>query len=129
MELFETHPDVKDVFMPFNGMKTSELQHSKQLQAHALRVMGFVQKCVARLDEKEKLDKLLEELGKAHFYYGAPKKYIDQVGPQFVKAIEPSLKDIWSSDLKESWTQLFSYISFQMRNALTAAEKAKRGSK
>lgn len=41
------------------------------------RVMGFVQKVVARLDEKEKLDKLLEELGKAHFYYGAPKKYID----------------------------------------------------
>lgn len=39
--------------------------------------MGFVQKAVARLDEKEKLDKLLEELGKAHFYYGAPKKYID----------------------------------------------------
>jgi len=39
--------------------------------------MGFVQKCVARLDEKEKLDKLLEDLGKAHFYYGAPKKYID----------------------------------------------------
>lgn len=39
--------------------------------------MAFVQKAVARLDEKEKLDKLLEELGKAHFYYGAPKKYID----------------------------------------------------
>jgi ribosome assembly protein YihI (activator of Der GTPase) len=39
--------------------------------------MAFVQKAVARLDEKEKLDKLLEELGKNHFYYGAPKKYID----------------------------------------------------
>lgn len=35
--LFETHPDVKDVFMPFNGMKVDELQHSKQLRAHALR--------------------------------------------------------------------------------------------
>ena len=39
--------------------------------------MAFVQKAVARLDEKEKLDKLLEELGKNHFYYGAPKKYIE----------------------------------------------------
>ncbi|CAG7827277.1 unnamed protein product, partial [Allacma fusca] len=45
-------------------------------------VMAFVQKAVARLDEKEKLDKLLEELGKAHFYYGAPKKYIDVSTPQ-----------------------------------------------
>jgi len=41
------------------------------------RVMGFVQKAVARLDEKEKLDNLLDELGRAHFYYGAPKKYIE----------------------------------------------------
>lgn len=47
------------------------------LSVFFFRVMGFVQKVVARLDEKEKLDKLLEELGKAHFYYGAPKKYID----------------------------------------------------
>jgi len=39
--------------------------------------MGFVQKAVARLDEKEKLDNLLDELGRAHFYYGAPKKYIE----------------------------------------------------
>ena len=39
--------------------------------------MAFVQKAAARLDEKEKLDKLLLDLGKNHFYYGAPKKYID----------------------------------------------------
>lgn len=55
--------------------------------------------------------------------------FLQQVGPHFLKAIEPSLKEIWSSDLKESWTQLFAYISYQMKNALTAAEKAKRGSK
>jgi len=35
--LFETHPDVKDSFMPFNGIKVEELHHSKQLRAHALR--------------------------------------------------------------------------------------------
>jgi hypothetical protein len=38
--------------------------------------MGFVQKAVARLDEKDKLDKLLEDLGKAHFYYGGMGKTI-----------------------------------------------------
>ncbi|OXA57113.1 cytoglobin-2 [Folsomia candida] len=129
VSLFETHPDVKEVFLPFNGIKHEELQHSKQLRAHALRVMAFVQKAVARLDEKEKLDKLLEELGKAHFYYGAPKKYIDHVGPQFIKAIEPVLSEIWSSDLKDSWMQLFAYITHHMRTAITLAEKAKRGSK
>ena len=52
------------------------------------RVMAFVQKAVARLDEREKLDKLLEELGKNHFYYGAPKKYID-VRFNLLNLIEP----------------------------------------
>jgi len=41
--LFETHPDVKEVFMPFNGIKVEELQHSKQLRAHALRYITVIQ--------------------------------------------------------------------------------------
>ncbi|RZF45271.1 hypothetical protein LSTR_LSTR011099, partial [Laodelphax striatellus] len=42
------------------------------------RVMAFVQKAVARLDEPEKLDSLLRELGRKHFTYGAKHKYIDE---------------------------------------------------
>ena len=39
--LFETHPDVKEVFMPFSGIKVEELKHSKQLRAHALRLAAL----------------------------------------------------------------------------------------
>lgn len=35
--LFETHPDVQQVFMPFSGIELEELKQSKQLRAHALR--------------------------------------------------------------------------------------------
>lgn len=41
------------------------------------RVMAFVQKAVARLNEPEKLTTLLKELGKKHFGYGAKQKYVD----------------------------------------------------
>jgi hypothetical protein len=41
------------------------------------RVMAFVQKAVARLHEPEKLEALLQELGKKHFTYGVKPKYID----------------------------------------------------
>ncbi|KAG8301763.1 hypothetical protein J6590_045756 [Homalodisca vitripennis] len=37
ISLFETHPDVQQVFLPFNGLPIDELKHSKQLRAHALR--------------------------------------------------------------------------------------------
>jgi Globin. len=35
--LFETHPDVQQVFMPFKGIELEDLKYSKQLKAHALR--------------------------------------------------------------------------------------------
>jgi hypothetical protein len=39
--------------------------------------MAFVQKAVARLHEPEKLEALLQELGRKHFTYGAKPKYVD----------------------------------------------------
>jgi hypothetical protein len=41
------------------------------------RVMAFVQKAVARLYEPEKLENLLQDLGKKHYTYGAKQKYVD----------------------------------------------------
>jgi hypothetical protein len=39
--------------------------------------MAFVQKAVARLHEPEKLEALLQELGRKHIAYGAKPKYVD----------------------------------------------------
>lgn len=39
--------------------------------------MAFVQKAVARLHEPEKLETILQELGKKHYTYGAKQKYVD----------------------------------------------------
>lgn len=63
--------------MPFKGLSKEELRHSKELRAHGLRVMGFVQKVVARLDEPEKSENLLKELGRNHVMYGAKIDYVD----------------------------------------------------
>ncbi|KAK8734353.1 hypothetical protein OTU49_006144 [Cherax quadricarinatus] len=38
MGLFETHPDVQEVFTPFRGLPMEEVQQSKELRAHALRL-------------------------------------------------------------------------------------------
>ncbi|XP_071455056.1 uncharacterized protein [Hetaerina americana] len=121
--LFETHPDVQEVFMSFQGIELEELKHSKQLRSHALRVMGFVQKTVARLHEPEKLDVLLRELGKKHYGYSAKQEYIDLIGPQFIQAIKPSLEDKWSPELHDAWSQLFAYMSAVMKAEMDVEEK------
>ncbi|XP_071040529.1 globin C, coelomic-like isoform X2 [Parasteatoda tepidariorum] len=117
MNLFETHPDVQDVFMPFKGLTKEELRHSTELRAHGLRVMGFVQKVVARLDEPEKSEQLLRELGKNHVMYGAKIDYVD-VRPQFVFAVKPSMKDHWSDDIEDAWIQLFKFMAYKMKKAM-----------
>ena len=75
--LFEAHPDVQDVFMPFKGLTKDDLQHSNQLRSHALRVMGTVEKCLARIDEPKKLEQVLSDLGSRHVMYNAKVDYID----------------------------------------------------
>ncbi|KAG8179367.1 hypothetical protein JTE90_016542 [Oedothorax gibbosus] len=123
MNLFETHPDVQDVFMPFKGLSKEELRLSEELRAHGLRVMGFVQKVVARLEEPEKADNLLRELGKNHVMYGARRAYVDLIGPQFVYAVKPSMTDHWSDEIEESWLQLFRYMAFVMKKAMLESIK------
>lgn len=118
MSLFETHPDVQEVFMPFRDLTREELSKSTDLRAHALRVMGFVQKIVARLDEPEKAEQLLHELGKKHIMYGAKPEYVDLIGPQFVYAVKPSLEDHWTNEIEEAWLQLFRFIAYCMKESM-----------
>ena len=54
--------------------------HSSQLNSTLLsllssRVMSFIEKSVARLDQLERLEALAIELGKSHYRYNAPPKY------------------------------------------------------
>lgn len=43
--------------------------------SQSLRVMSFIEKSVARLDQPERLEALAVELGKSHYHYNAPPKY------------------------------------------------------
>ncbi|EEB14769.1 Globin D, coelomic, putative [Pediculus humanus corporis] len=126
VSLFETHPDVQESFMSFSGVDIEDLKHSKQLRAHALRVMAFVQKAVARLHEPEKLETLLKELGRKHVGYGAKQKYVELVGPQFILAIKPSLEKQWDEELDDAWTHLFKIIEFVMVSSMDDDRKDQR---
>lgn len=119
MKLFETHPDVQDVFMPFKGMAKEDMQHSSQLRAHALRVMDIVEKCLAEIDDSNKVEAMLHELGSRHVMYNAKVDYIDLIGPQFIWAIQPAIGDHWNQEVEEAWSDFFKLISFCMKEAMT----------
>uniref|UniRef100_A0A8B9GMS8 X globin n=1 Tax=Astyanax mexicanus TaxID=7994 RepID=A0A8B9GMS8_ASTMX len=90
------------------------------------RVMSFIEKSVARLDQLERLDMLAVELGKSHYRYNAPPKYYGYVGAEFICAVRPILKDKWTPELEKAWKTLFRYITRLMRQGYLEEEGAKR---
>ncbi|XP_014835876.1 PREDICTED: neuroglobin-like [Poecilia mexicana] len=116
VRLFETHPECKDVFFLFRDVQDLErLRTNRELRAHGLRVMSFIEKSVARLDQPERLEALAVELGKSHYHYNAPPKYYNYVGAEFICAVQPILKERWTTELEEAWKTMFQYVSSLMR--------------
>ncbi|XP_062863896.1 x globin [Trichomycterus rosablanca] len=127
VRLFETHPECKDVFFLFRDVADLErLRTSKELRAHGLRVMSFIEKSVARLDQLERLDSLAVELGRSHYRYNAPPKYYGYVGAEFICAVRPILKDKWTAELEAAWKTLFQYVTRLMQQGYAMEEEAKR---
>ncbi|KAG9344843.1 hypothetical protein JZ751_010532 [Albula glossodonta] len=144
VRLFETHPECKDVFFLFRDVEDLErLRTSKELRAHGLRaaavkgeeqafkkalklikeVMSFIEKTVARLDQLERLDQLALDLGKAHYRYNAPPKYYSYVGVEFIRAVQPILKEKWTAELEEAWKDLFLYVTRIMKKGYLLEER------
>ncbi|ROI68640.1 Neuroglobin [Anabarilius grahami] len=147
VRLFETHPECKDVFFLFRDVEDLErLRTSRELRAHGLRnglpllkesfsesdercvsrVMSFIEKSVARLDQLERLETLALELGKSHYRYNAPPKYYGYVGAEFICAVQPILKDKWTAELEQAWKTLFQYVTGIMKEGYLEEERTKR---
>ncbi|KAM4665106.1 neuroglobin-like isoform 2-T2 [Discoglossus pictus] len=104
IRLFETHPECQDVFFLFRDVGDLQgLRASKELRAHGLRVLSFVEKSVARIDHPPRLEELALELGRSHYRHSAPPKYYQYVGVEFISAVRPILQEKWTPALEEAW--------------------------
>ncbi|WAR15135.1 CYGB1-like protein [Mya arenaria] len=116
--LFETHPDVHDAFMSFRAVNTSDLEYNAILRAHALRVMGTVDKCIYRLDNREKFGEIMTELGIRHKNYSVKIEFIDLIGIQFISSIKPHLETVWTGEHEKAWDHLFMLMCYYMKKGM-----------
>ncbi|XP_076127910.1 cytoglobin-2-like [Alosa pseudoharengus] len=124
VRLFESHPECKEVFFEFREVDDVEmLRVNKELRAHGLRVMSFIEKSVARLDEPERLEMLAFDLGRKHYNYRAIPKYFMYVMPEFIRAIQPILKGGLTPELEDAWKALFLYLTGMMRQGYLEEER------
>uniref|UniRef100_A0A3B3CFZ6 X globin n=1 Tax=Oryzias melastigma TaxID=30732 RepID=A0A3B3CFZ6_ORYME len=82
---------------------------------HLVEVMSFIEKSVARLDQPERLEALAVELGKSHYHYNAPPKYYNYVGAEFICAVQPILKEQWTTELEKAWKTMFQFVTALMK--------------
>jgi len=64
--MFESRPELINIFSSFQGKGLPELHESGLLNAHALRVMATVDTCVSRLDDTDEVSDILKEVGRNH---------------------------------------------------------------
>ncbi|OCT68750.1 myoglobin [Xenopus laevis] len=124
VRLFETHPECKDVFFLFRDVDDLQgLRDNKDLRAHGLRVLSFVEKSVARIADSARLEELAMDLGRSHYRYNAPPRYYQYVGTEFISAVRPMLQDKWTLEVEEAWKGLFTYICTVMERGYQEEEK------
>ncbi|XP_078458777.1 neuroglobin-like [Lampetra fluviatilis] len=128
VRLFETHPECKDVFYQFRDCEDlQKLKMNKQLQAHGLRVMSFIEKSVARLEQECVLEQLIVEMGRKHYKYNASPKYYSFVGIEFIATVQPFLQEKWTNEVEDAWQCLFRYIAAVMKRGYLEEEAASNG--
>jgi hypothetical protein len=74
--MFESRPELMEVFSKFKGRDLLELKRAGLLRQHALRVMATIDKVITRLDEPTALITLLKESGAHHKLYKVPQDYL-----------------------------------------------------
>lgn len=103
--MFESRPELMEVFSKFKGRDLHELRRAGLLRQHALRVMATIDKAITRLDEPSSLIILLREVGAHHKLYKVPPENL-QVVTLISLYLNQCSFGFWSS---LTWTKITNY--------------------
>jgi serine/threonine protein kinase/pimeloyl-ACP methyl ester carboxylesterase len=100
--LFEAHPGLRAMF-------PADMSGQWAKVAHALRL------AIEALDEPEKTEALLEELGRRHVGYGVTEAHLEMLGAVLIGALRECDRAHWSDELDAAWRSAFGRIVGAMR--------------
>jgi hemoglobin-like flavoprotein len=129
VDLFELHPFVREHFkeiLVHYGKVDPDNDNALQniLENHAKLLMNIVHEFVVNIDNLDSLTPKLQKLGLFHVKNAVPKRYLDIMGPIFCNAVRPILlkNDVWSSEVEESWMELFKVLTTVMGKSYESVE-------
>ena len=73
---------------------------------------------VKALDDVDRLLPAVAALGKRHAHYGVEEHHFDSVGEALIKAIEDTLGDDFTAEVRSAWTVAYALLASVMKRAL-----------
>ncbi|ELU11998.1 hypothetical protein CAPTEDRAFT_166020 [Capitella teleta] len=116
--LFMDHPEIKDAFGPFKELSKDNIHFDRELRLHGVRVLRTVETVLDCRYDCVRLVRLLHNLGRKHVNYRANADYFEIVGRQFILVIASVVGDKWTPEVEESWSHLFTFVAYVMREAM-----------
>lgn len=75
--LFESNPEIREIFPTFKGLMQEEIINSRSLHLHAKRVMGALENAVLALNDAEVFSEYLMNLGERHLPWPVKMEHFD----------------------------------------------------
>lgn len=96
--LFEVYPEVKPYFQG-------------DMKEQGKKLMGMINTAVNGLDNLEGLIEPIKDLGKRHVDYGVKQEDYDKVGSSLLWTLEQGLKDEFTPQVKQAWTDTYTTVA------------------
>ncbi|MDA0306243.1 MAG: chemotaxis protein CheW [Proteobacteria bacterium] len=107
--LFETRPDLKDLF-------------KGDMQEQGEHLMAMIKTAVEGLNDLEAIVPALEDLGRRHVDYGVKDEDYDSVGEALLWTLEKGFGDEFTAEVKSAWTKVYTLLASVMTAAAGGAE-------
>ena len=103
--LFEIAPSVKPLFKESDMKK----QGRKLMETLALVTQG--------LTRPEKIEPVVQKLGKDHVRYGVKDEHYEPVGAALLWTLEQGLGEDFTPEVKQAWTEAYAMLAGIMKEA------------
>lgn len=103
-KLFELDPEVKPLF------KTDIKEQGKKL-------MQMITVAVNGLTKLEEIVPAVQAMGKRHAAYGVKEEHYDTVATALLWTLEQGLKEAFTPETKEAWTETYTLLAATMKEA------------
>ena len=112
--LFEIAPQVRPMF-------------SDDIAEQRDKLLKMLSTAVNNLHQVEQIIPAVRDLGRRHVDYGVKDEHYDTVGSALLWTLEQGLKDEFTPEVKDAWTETYTTLATVMKEAAAEVPPKKKG--